>query len=84
MKKNLFFGLTLLGFMACTKDYDIELPANESALVVEAYLEDGQPMRALISESTNLLDTSLTPSIFVQATVIISHGNVKDTLKPRL
>lgn len=84
MKKNLFFGLALLGFMACTKDYNIQLPTNESALVVESYLEDGQPMRALISESTNLLDTSLTPSIFIQATVIISHGNVKDTLKPRL
>jgi Domain of unknown function (DUF4249) len=82
MINKLFPLLFLLVLMGCSKDYNIQLPANKSELVVESYLEDGQPMRALISESTNLLDTSLTPAIFVQATVIISHRNVKDTLKP--
>jgi hypothetical protein len=82
MIKKLFFSLCTLFFIGCSKDYKIVLPTNESALVVECYLEDGQPMRALISESTSLLDTSLTPPIFIQATVVIIHGNVKDTLKP--
>jgi hypothetical protein len=82
MINKLFFSVCLTLLIGCSKDYNIQLPANESALVVECYLEDGQPMRALISESTALLDTSLTPPIFIQATVVITHGNVKDTLKP--
>jgi hypothetical protein len=83
MLNKLFFSFCLLLLIAsCSKDYDIQLPANKSALAVECYLEDGQPIRVLISETTALLDTNLTPPIFIQATVIISHGNVKDTLKP--
>jgi hypothetical protein len=82
MLNKLLFSLFLLSILSCSKDYNIQLPANENALVIECYLEDGQPMRALISESTPLLDTSLTPPIFIQATVVITHGNVKDTLKP--
>jgi Domain of unknown function (DUF4249) len=83
MLNKLFFSFCLLLLIAsCSKDYDIQLPANKSALAVECYLEDGQPMRVLISETTALLDTNLTPPIFIQATVIITHGNVKDTLKP--
>lgn len=82
MINRLLFSLCALFFIGCSKDYEIILPTNESELVVECYLEDGQPMRALISESTSLLDTSLTPPIFIQATVVITQGNVKDTLKP--
>jgi hypothetical protein len=82
MIKNILLSIAILFFVGCSKDYDIKLPANKSELVVECYLEDGRPMRALISESTNLLDTSTTPPIFIQALVIISHGNVKDTLRP--
>jgi Domain of unknown function (DUF4249) len=82
MTNRLLFSLCALFFIGCSKDYEIILPTNESELVVECYLEDGQPMRALISESTSLLDTSLTPPIFIQATVVITHGDVKDTLKP--
>ena len=67
---------------SCSKDYDIELPANESKLVVECYLEDGQPLRALVSESTELLDTSLIPPVFVNAVVTITHAGITDTLQP--
>jgi Domain of unknown function (DUF4249) len=82
MKNKTFFYIFLLGLISCSKDYDIKLPDNKSELVVECYLENRQPMRALISESTNLLDSSTTPPIFLQALVIISHGNKKDTLRP--
>jgi hypothetical protein len=81
MKIKIFLSLIPLYFAACTKNYNIELPPNEKKLVVECYLENGKPMRALISESTNLLDTSLTPPIFIQAVVVISHGIIKDTLQ---
>lgn len=69
-------------FLSCTKDYDIQLPPHESRLVVECYLEDGQPMRALITESTALNDTSGRPPLDLQAVVVISRGNVRDTLRP--
>jgi Domain of unknown function (DUF4249) len=82
MLKNILFFFCILLFVSCSKDYNIKLPSNKSELVVECYVENGQPIRALISESTNLLDTSTTPPIFIQAIVIISHGNIKDTLRP--
>jgi hypothetical protein len=82
MIKKIFFSISIITFISCSKDYNIKLPENKSELVVECYLENGQPMRALISESTNLLDTSTTPPIFVQALVVISYGTAKDTLRP--
>ena len=48
---------------ACSRDYDVDLPAHQSELVVECYLEDGQPLRAIVTESTALLDTSLVPPV---------------------
>lgn len=69
-------------FSSCTKDYEINLPPDESQLVIECYLEDGQPLRALITESSNLLDTTRSPNVLIQATVIITHGSQKDTLRP--
>ncbi len=82
MIKIIIFGISLLVIISCSKNYDIKLPDNKKELVVECYLENGQSMRALISESINLLDTSTVPPIFIQALVIISHGNTKDTLVP--
>jgi Domain of unknown function (DUF4249) len=75
-------GICIIFFAGCSKDYNIKLPANKNELVVECYLEDGEPLRALISESADLLDTSLVPPVVVPAIVIITHGNVKDTLRP--
>jgi hypothetical protein len=67
---------------SCSRDYDIVLPANESKLAVECYLEDGRPLRALVSESTGLLDTSRIPPIFMDAVVTITHAGNMDTLRP--
>src|SRR6187431_286571 len=66
---------------SCSRDYDIDLPAHESMLAVECYLEDGQPLRALVSESTELLDTSRVPPVFVDAIVTITHAGITDTLQ---
>lgn len=79
-----FSGIYLVLLISCSKDYNIQLPANKNELVVECYLENGEPLRALISESANLLDTSLASPILIQALVIITHGNVRDTLRPFL
>lgn len=67
---------------SCSRDYSIELPANESQLVVECYLEDGQPLRALVSESTGLLDTSMIPPVVMDAVVTITYAGHTDTLQP--
>lgn len=67
---------------SCSRDYDIELPSHESLLSVECYLEDGQPLRALVSESTELLDTARIPPVFVDAVVTITHAGITDTLQP--
>lgn len=78
----LVFVLLTALFVGCSKDYFIQLPGNKSELVIECYLEDGQPLRALVSESTALLDTSTMPPILSNVLVIITHGNIIDTLKP--
>jgi hypothetical protein len=67
---------------SCSRDFDIDLPANQSALVVECYLEDGQPMRALVTESTALLDTNVIPPVIMDAVVTITYGTQIDTLTP--
>lgn len=74
--------MAIFSFVSCSKDYNIQLPVNKPQLVVECYLEDGQPLRALISESADLLDTSIVPPVLVLATVVITHRNIKDTLVP--
>ena len=82
-KKNFLYCILIATILAgCSKDYDIKLPPNKSEIVVECYLEDGQPLRALISESKGLLDTSRVPPLLQDALVIITHNNVKDTLRP--
>jgi len=83
MKSLFAASVTLILLLAsCSKDYLIQLPPNESKLVVECYLEDGRPMCALISESKALLDTSTIPPLIISAFVVITHGTEIDTLLP--
>lgn len=80
--KNFCLLALLLSAVSCSKDFPITLPAHEPQLVVECYLEDGQPLRALVTESTALLDTSLIPPIIQDAIVTITHAGRTDTLRP--
>lgn len=82
MKPRITLFLLAALLASCTQDYDIQLPPEESRLVVECYLEDGQPMRLLLSESTALLDTGLVPPVFIDAVVTITHRGRVDTLRP--
>lgn len=64
------------------KEVDLQLPDYERELVVECFLEPGQPMKLLLFETvgfTDPIDSSSLPFID-EALVVISHNGVNDTL----
>lgn len=64
----------LFGFSNCDleKEVDLDLPTYENQLVVECYLEVGQPFVAIISESVDFFAEPGLPTIS-GATVTITH-----------
>jgi hypothetical protein len=68
--------------VACNfeKDITIDLPPHNSQFVVECYLEKGKPFRMLLTESSSYFDT-LAETTIKRATVVISDGRRRDTLK---
>lgn len=79
MKKQIFslsilFISIIFIFSNCDleKDIDLELPTYESKIVVECYLEPGQPFVAVISESVDFFSEPGLPTIS-GATVNITH-----------
>jgi hypothetical protein len=72
----LFAGL---GLAACQQDVDLNLPVYTPKLVVECYLEEGQPLRLTLLESQSYLDTS-GPTIVSGATVVLAYGPQRDTI----
>ena len=58
----------------------IELPPVEKQLVVECYLEPGKPYRLLLTETKDFFEDIDACPFVRKAMVVISHGNVKDTL----
>ncbi|MFD2571580.1 DUF4249 domain-containing protein [Spirosoma soli] len=68
-----------LGLAACQQDIDVDLPPYESKLVLECYLEDGQPVRLSLLESRSYLDISSLPLVD-GATVVLSHRGQNDTI----
>ncbi|GAB2578787.1 DUF4249 domain-containing protein [Spirosoma areae] len=85
MKLNqtyLRYGLVLtagIALGACQQDIDVKLPSYESKLVVECYLEDGQPLRLTLFESQSYLETTALPLIN-GATVVLTHQGQRDTI----
>lgn len=80
----LFAGLCL---SACNleKTIEVKLPAHESKLVVECYLEHGKPYRLLLTESVNYFSSPALPNVD-DATVVITHQGQSVLLeyKPQL
>ncbi len=76
-----FLLIALLFATGCNleKDIDIDLPTYQSQMVVECYLEPGQPARLSLVESSSYLDK---PDITLirDASVIISRNGVPETL----
>ncbi len=73
-------GLLLCLIVACNKIIDLDLPPYTPQLVLEFYLEDGQPLRCTLQESVPY--TALSPPVLIEdALVILSYNDVQDTLK---
>ncbi|MGB3588803.1 MAG: DUF4249 domain-containing protein [Tunicatimonas sp.] len=80
MKNILLTILSVILLAACTQEADVVLPAYESQLVVECYLEAGSPPRLILSESTSFFDASTAFSLVSDATVLLSYSGKTDTL----
>ncbi len=75
-------AILLLGMAACAnleREINLNLPSAPSQLVVECFLEDGQPYRLLLTETVDYLAAPTLPDI-LDALVIITHNGLSDTL----
>lgn len=77
--KRLFLFLMVVSFVCCDKAIEVNLPKHNTELTVEMYLENGYPLRCLLSESLPY-DTSKINSLKDDALVILSDGVSRDTL----
>jgi hypothetical protein len=75
--------LLLFAIISCNKVVDVELPPYHPEIVVEMYLEDGKPLRCLVSESLPYTDTVIKKPL-EDALVIFSDGVQNDTLAYRM
>jgi hypothetical protein len=84
--KIIFFTFLAISMVACNleKEIDLDLPPFEAQLVVECYLEPGKPYRANIFKTTSYFAPAadLFSAVVTNATVIITHNGVADTLRP--
>lgn len=72
-------SVILTVFLSCDKVIDVDLPAYEPELVLEMYLEQGGPLRCLLTESLPYTDTAINKPVN-DALVIFSDGISNDTL----
>jgi Domain of unknown function (DUF4249) len=79
--KHLLAGMLAAALAGCNmeKEIDIELPAHTPQLVVECYLQPGQPYRLTLTESSSYFDKPEQPQV-PQAVVVIFHAGKADTL----
>ena len=77
---GLLLSLLLIGCDAMDRQIVIELPEPERLLMVECYLEPGQPYRLLLTETKGYFEELTACPLVKGATVIIKHGAVSDTL----
>lgn len=68
---------------SCEKAITVRLPDYENEIVVEMYLEEGKPLRCLLSESLRYTDTAIARAVNY-ATVVVSDGIANDTLENTL
>lgn len=69
----------------CEKNVTVEIPPSEPKIVVEGYIETGQPAFVLLSRSLDFFGTininTLTINTIQGATVVVDDGNITDTLE---
>lgn len=69
----------LTAILSCDKVIDVDLPKYEPELVVEMYIEQGEPLRCLLTESLPYTDTAINKPVN-DAIIIFSDGTSNDTL----
>jgi len=73
--------MLLIVCFACNKVVDVELPDYDAEIAVEMYLEDGDFLKCLVSESVPYTSSTIQKSLNA-AEVIFSDGLTSDTLRP--
>ncbi|MEJ7740089.1 MAG: DUF4249 domain-containing protein [Chitinophagaceae bacterium] len=76
-----YLVILLLTFMiSCEKVISVKLPDYEPEIVAEMYLEEGKPLRCLVSQSLSYTDSVINLPLN-NATVVISDGNARYMLQ---
>ena len=83
IKLSLLFFLFAIAACDLEKEITVDLPSHESQLVVECYLQVGQPFRLLLTESSPFFDPATIPFVD-DATVVIRHNGTTYTLENEL
>lgn len=82
LKQYLWIFLCL--FAACQKlenTIELDLEDSENELVVECYLEAGQPYRLMLTETKDYFAVTNICPFVRKSLVVITHNGIKDTLK---
>ncbi len=84
MKLFIYTLCLVLFCLSCTKEVDIAIPGYEEQIVVDGSIKTGQPAIVLLSTTANIYSpTNLEAYLsgFISgATVVVSDGNVSETL----
>jgi hypothetical protein len=79
--KGTIVSLVMLALFSCKKSMENELPPYEPELSVEMYLEDGAPLKCLLTEALPYSSDAVNKMVN-NALVVFSDGEQVDTLKP--
>ena len=79
----LIFSAIVL-FISCEKDITVNLPKQKQQYVVEGYIENGLPAYVMLSKTADYFSpvdsTALQQYMVKNATIVISDGDITDTL----
>jgi len=73
-----------IGFSSCEKEVELIIPPAENKIVVDGYIENGQPPIILLSQTRDyneVLDANSFNDFYLGgATVVVTHNGIRDTL----
>lgn len=79
----LIFSAIVL-FISCEKDITVNLPKQKQQYIVEGYIENGLPAYVMLSKTADYFSpvdsTALQQYMVKNATIVISDGDITDTL----
>jgi len=84
-KLLILFLFSAFGFISCEKEINIDLPEETPKIVIEGYIENGQPAVVSITKSAPYFDpidsTTLLSSMVLNAVVTVSDGTTTEQLQ---